>query len=217
MTDGRAYDNLKVLTKTVGGRLSGSPQMYKAEAWGQKTLKDAGADKVWLQECMVPHWIRGGKDEAKSIANKKEETLDILALGNSVGTGPAGITAPVILINSFDELEIRKDDVKGKIVFYNYKFNPKFVQTFRAYGDAVRYREFGASRAAKYGAVAMLVRSMTHSVDNNPHTGALDYIDSFPKIPAAAVGLWDADKLAKTIQDNKDVKLFFENKCKDVA
>ncbi|MBS1934115.1 MAG: M20/M25/M40 family metallo-hydrolase [Bacteroidetes bacterium] len=214
LTDGKAYDNLKVLTKTVGGRLSGSPQMYKAEAWGQKTLKDAGADKVWLQECMVPHWVRGGKDEAKFIANKKEETLDILALGNSVGTGPAGITAPVILINSFEELEKRKDEIKGKIVFYNYKFNPKFVQTFRSYGDAVRYREFGASRAAKYGAVAMLVRSMTHSVDNNPHTGALDYIDSFPKIPAAAVGLWDADKLAKTIQDNKEVKLFLRTNAK---
>jgi len=215
LVNGKAYCNLKILTATVGGRLSGSPQMYKAEEWGQKTLKEAGADKVWLQECQVPHWIRGGKDEAKFITpDNKEEVLDILALGNSVGTGVKGMTAQVILIKNFDELEKRKDELKGKIVFYNYKFNPKFVETFYSYGDAVRYREFGASRAAKYGAVAMLTRSMTHSVDNNPHTGALDYIDSFPKIPAAAVGLWDADKLAKAINENKEVKLFLRTNAK---
>lgn len=215
LVNGKAYSNLKILTTTVGGRLSGSAQMYKAEEWGQKTLKDAGADKVWLQECKVPHWVRGGKDEAKFIIpDNKEEILDILALGNSVGTGAKGILAPVILIKDFDELEKRKDELKGKIVFYNYKFNPKFIETFYSYGDAVRYREFGASRAAKYGAVAMLTRSMTHSVDNNPHTGALDYIDSFPKIPAAAVGLWDADKLAKAVTENKEVTLFLRTNAK---
>lgn len=126
--------------------------------------------------------------------------LDILALGNSLGTGPKGIEAPVILIHSFEELEQHKEEIKGKIVFYNYAFNPRYVETFRSYSDAVRYRVFGASRAAKYGAVAVLVRSMTHSVDNNPHTGAMIYNDSFPKIPAAAVGLWDADKLAAALE-----------------
>lgn len=215
LVNGKAYSNLHTLTKTVGGRLSGSPQMYKAEEWGQKNLKESGADKVWLQECQVPHWVRGGKDEAKFITpDNKEETLDVLALGNSVGTGTKGITAQVILIKDFDELEKRKEELKGKIVFFNYKFNPKFIETFYSYGDAVRYREFGASRAAKYGAVAMITRSMTHSVDNNPHTGALDYIDSFPKIPAAAVGLWDADKMAKAITENKNVKLFLRTNAK---
>jgi hypothetical protein len=108
--------------------------------------------------------------------------------------------APVILIRSFEELEQRKNEVKGKIVFYNYPFNQEFVETFRAYGDAVRYRVFGASRAARYGAVAVLVRSMSHSVDNNPHTGAMYYNDTFPKIPAAAVGLRDAEKLAHALE-----------------
>ena len=216
LVSGKAYGNLSVLTKTVGGRLSGSPQMVRAEKWGEETLKNAGADKVWLQECMVPHWVRGGKDQARLSAGngKKDEFLDILALGNSVGTGPSGISAPVILINNFDELNKRKDEIKGKIVFYNYKFNPRFIETFQAYGDAVRYREYGASLAAKYGAVGMLVRSMTESVDNNPHTGALDYIDSFPKIPAAAIGLWDADKLAKTIADNKNPRIFLRTLAK---
>ena len=196
LTDSRTYGNLRTLTKTVGARLSGSPGFYKAEKWGQQALTEAQADKVWLQECMVPHWIRGGKDQASLSGSP----LDILALGNSVGTGPKGIHAPVILIHNFDELESRKSELKGKIVFYNYKFNPLFIETFRAYSDAVRYRGSGASRAAKYGAAAMLVRSMSSSVDNNPHTGALNYNDSFPKIPAAAIGLRDADRLAAALE-----------------
>ena len=202
LVNGTAYSNLKVLTKTIGGRLSGSPQYYQAEAWGKKALQDAGAEKVWLQECMVPHWVRGGKDSAswRDAGNGRQVGLDILALGNSLGTGPKGIEAPVILIHSFEELEQRKNEVKGKIVFYNYTFNPRFIETFRSYGDAVRYRVFGPSKAAQYGAVGVLVRSMTHSVDNNPHTGAMVYNDSFPKIPAAAMGLWDADKLAAALE-----------------
>lgn len=197
LTDAKAYSNLRTLTKTVGARLSGSSGFYKAEVWGQKALQDAGADKVWLQECMVPHWVRGGRDSAKLLtgAGTAGHGLDILALGNSVGTGPKGITAPVIMVRSFDELEQHKDLIKGKIVFYNYPFNNTFVETFQAYGDAVRYRGAGASRAAKYGALAVLVRSMSSSVDNNPHTGALNYSDTTQKIPAAAVGLRDADYL----------------------
>jgi hypothetical protein len=216
LMNGNAYENLRVLTKEVGGRLSGSPGMYKAEAWGQKILKDMGAEKVWLQECKVPHWVRGGKDEAYYVgADGKPVQLDILALGNSVGTGAKGITAPVILINSKEELEKRNIEVKGKIVFYNYHFNPRFVETFRSYGDAVVYRVFGASWAAKYGALAMITRSMSDAVDNNnPHTGALEYMDSFPKIPAAAVGLWDADKLAKAIGENKELKVFLRTNAK---
>ena len=212
LVNGKAYSMLSTLTKTVGGRLSGSPQMVKAEKWGQQALEASGADRVYLQECLVPHWVRGGREEARLIGTggKADEKLDILALGNSVGTGPAGITAPVILINSFEELEKRKQEVKGKIVFYNYRFNPRFIQTFRAYGDAVRYREFGASLAAKYGALAMMTSSMTESVDNNPHTGALDYMDSFPKIPAAALGLWDANKLAASLSGGHEIKMYLK-------
>jgi carboxypeptidase Q len=205
---GKAYSNLHILTKSVGGRMNGSPQTYKAEAWAKKALQDAGADKVWLQECSIPHWVRGGKDVARIIDGSMETPLNVLALGNSVGTGSKGITAPVMLVNSFDELEQRKNEVKGKIVFYNYKFNPTFIHTFYAYIDAVRYRGAGASRAAKYGAIAVLVRSMTHSTDNNPHTGAMNYNDSFPKIPALAVGLWDADKLAASFSGDSKLKVY---------
>jgi carboxypeptidase Q len=201
LVHGKAFSNLSVLAKTVGGRLSGSPQYYRAEAWGQQALQAAGADRVWLQACLVPHWVRGGKDEARWTApGEGGGSLDVLALGNSQGTGPAGVEAPVLLIRSFEELLQRKDEVKGKIVFYNYPFNPRFVEPFRAYGDAVRYRVFGASSAARYGALGVLVRSMSESVDNNPHTGAMIYNDSFPKLPAAALGLQDADRLEAVLE-----------------
>jgi carboxypeptidase Q len=114
--------------------------MYKAEEWGIKTLQESGADKAWKQECMIPHWLRGGKDEAVALV-QGNKTLDVLALGNSMGTGKKGITAEVVEVRSFDELEALKEKIKGKIVFYNYKFNESFVNTFQSYGDAVKYRE----------------------------------------------------------------------------
>ena len=212
--NGKAYENLRVLCKTVGGRVAGSPQMLKAEAWGVKVLQQAGADKVWLQECSVPHWVRGAKEQAWVMLNGKKTILDVLALGNSIGTGAKGITAPVILINTFEELEQRKEEVKGKIVFYNYKFNPKFVKTFLAYGDASRYRGQGPSRAAKYGALAIIIRSMTHAADNNPHTGATNYDSMYAKIPALAVGIKDADMLAAAIEKNKSVTAFVKSNAK---
>lgn len=140
--------------------------------------------------------------------------MDILALGNSIETSSKGITAPVIIINSFEELEQRKEAVKGKIVFYNYKFNPLFIRTSSSYADAVKYRGQGPSRAARYGAVATLVRSMTHSTDNHPHTGATVYNDSFPKIPAAAVGIRNADQLMDVISKNKEVLLYLKTNAK---
>ena len=200
LINGKAYENLRHLTKKIGGRLAGSPQMTMAEQWGEKVMKEGGADKVIMQECKVPHWVRGGDDKAK-VAGGKE--LDVVALGNSMGTGKNGVKAEVLLVNSFDDLEKKKDQVKDKIVFYNYKFNPTFVQTFRSYGDASQYRGNGPSRAAKYGAKAVIVRSMSHSTDNNPHTGATRYVDSFPKIPAVAIGLRDADWLNEELQKGK--------------
>jgi hypothetical protein len=201
LTNGKAYYNLRHLTKKIGGRLAGSPQMVMAEQWGGQVMKESGADRVIMQECMVPHWVRGGKDIAK--VNGSNRPLDVVALGNSIGSGARGINADVLLVNSFDELEKKKDEVKGKIVFYNYKFNPTYVQTFRSYGEASQYRGNGPSRAAKYGAAAVIIRSMSHSTDNNPHTGATRYADSLPKIPAVAIGLRDADWLSEQLQKGK--------------
>jgi len=212
LTNGKAYDNLHHLTKKIGGRLSGSPQMVKAEKWGVGIMQESGADKAWLQECMVPHWVRGGKDKATCYYGgdpKHVKSLDVLALGNSEGTKNKDLTAKVILVNSFDELERKKDSVKGSIVFYNYKFNQAYVNPFLAYRDAGAYRGSGPSRAAKYGAVAVIVRSLSGSTDNNPHTGATRYDTTLSKdkIPAMAIGLRDADWLNDQLRQNKILRL----------
>ncbi|HEX7903999.1 MAG TPA: M20/M25/M40 family metallo-hydrolase [Chitinophagaceae bacterium] len=207
LTNGKAYSTLFHLTKKIGGRLAGSSGMVKAEKWGQSVMEEYKADKVWLQECMVPHWVRGGKDEAvASYADQRgkkpvKKNLDVVALGNSLGSNKNGISAQVLLVNSFDELEAKKDQVKDKIVFYNYKFIDTYVNTFLSYRDAGQYRGQGPSRAAKYGAKAVIVRSMSHAADNNPHTGATRYDSNYAKIPAVAIGLRDADWLSEQIKD----------------
>jgi hypothetical protein len=215
LTNSKAYEELRVLTQTVGGRLAGSPQMVKAEQWGAKTLKESGADTVYLQECKVPHWVRGAKEEVRIISRRRDfiPPLNVLALGNSVASAPGGITAPIIEIATFDELEAKKDKIKGKIVFYNHPFNPAFVRTFDSYAEAVRYRGQGASHAAKYGAVGIIIRSMTHGANNFPHTGAMAYNDSFPKIPAVAVGLQDAELLSSRLKGEPDLKLYLRTSC----
>lgn len=215
LTHSPAYLSLKELTQQVGGRLAGSPQMVKAEEWGEKALKASHADTVYLQECQVPHWVRGAKEEVRIISRRRDfiPPLNVLALGNSVGSGPSGITAPVLEVSSFEDLEAKKDQVKGKIVFYNYPFKPEFIRTFESYGDAVKYRGRGASRAAKYGALAVVVRSMTHGMNNLPHTGAMAYNDSFPKIPAVAIGLEDADMLSNRLKGEADMKLYLRTNC----
>jgi len=198
LRNGTAYDLLYQLTKQVGGRLAGSPQFAKAELWGKSALEHAGADEVILQECMLPHWVRGGKDKAviTEVDNKKTyRPLDVLALGNSMGSNGKTITAEVLMVADFDELERRKAEVKGKIVYYNYGFDPTNIMPFVSYGQTGMYRRSGPSRAAKYGAVAVMIRSLTESTANDPHTGAMAYIDSLPKIPAVAVGPRDADYL----------------------
>src|SRR5215204_331727 len=131
-----AYENLRILTKQIGARLSGSPQMVKGEQWGAKALKNAGADTVWLQQCMVPHWVRGGKDEASAWYTsgkiKSKKKLAVTALGNTVGTLKP-LQAIVVEVESFDDLAKKKERVKDKIVFYNYPFNPTFINTMDAY------------------------------------------------------------------------------------
>lgn len=204
LSNGKAYKNLRYLTKKIGPRLAGSQGMVKSEQWGLKMMQESGADVAWMQECMVPHWVRGGKDDAVATwgagDHQKKKMLDIIALGNSVGTGNKPLTAEVVLVHSFDELERRKDEVKGKIVFYNYKFNPTYVNTFLSYRDAGQYRGQGPSRASKHGAKAVIVRSLSHAADNHPHTGATRYDSAYEKIPAVAIGLQDADWLSEQLQ-----------------
>ena len=205
MRNGKAHDLLRELTKGIGGRLAGSVQYTKAVQWGEASLKKLGADKVFLQECMMPNWKRGGKDQAAVViqnGKKTNRSIDVLALGNSLGTGGKPLVAEVIAVQDFDEMEAKKDQLKGKIVYFNNKFNPTNIQTFKSYGEAGQYRRSGPSRAAKYGAVGVMIRSLTEATDNNPHTGTTGYDEAYPKIPAIALGNEDADYIWSTTRNN---------------
>jgi carboxypeptidase Q len=215
LTEGKAYSNLRILCKGAPGRLSGSPNAAKAVELACKMLQDAGADTVYLQPCLVPHWVRGEKEEADLVmAGGKRTPLNVCALGNSVGTGPGGISAPVVEVRSFRELDqLGKKVIKGKIVFFNYPMKQTFVNTFEAYGDAVRYRVQGPSRAAGYGAVGMILRSLSTSLNDFPHTGTMHYDTMLPKIPAMALSTNDAERLSNYLKLKMVSRLYMRDNC----
>ncbi len=212
LQNGTAYKNLEFICKKIGPRLSGSPQAEKAVKETYRMMKEMGADTVYLQECMVPHWVRGKKEEAKIImAGGKEYKLNACALGNSVGTPASGIKANVIEVRSFKELDsLGKEKIKGNIVFFNYRMNPAFIKTFMAYGEAGVYRGRGPSMAAKYGAVGVMVRSLASNQDDHPHTGATTYVDSLPKIPAIAISTNDAEYLSNVLKRKMTSQVYFK-------
>lgn len=214
LTSSQCYQTLTELTTQVGGRLAGSPQAAQAVELMKKVMDENAFDSVWLQPCYVPHWVRGEKETAYATSDGKKTELTICALGNSTGTGKKGLEAPVIEVKNFKQLDsLGEKNLKGKIVFYNHPFDERYINQFSAYGDAVEYRWAGPSRAARYGAVATVVRSMTSAYDDYPHTGSMGYNDSFPKIPCCAVSTMDATVLSSMIKSNPETKFYFRQLC----
>jgi len=207
----KGYEYLRELCE-IGPRLSGSENSMKAINWAYEKMKSLGFDKVWLQPVMVPHWERGEAESCKILDLNRE--LSVLALGGSIATPPGGITAEVIEVKSFGELAQRKDEAKGKIVFFSRALDESKINTFAGYGGAVDQRIKGAIEAAKYGAVAVVIRSITTRRDNVPHTGVMDYTDTIPKIPAAAIGYLDADFLNVELKKNPHLKINLKLNCR---
>ena len=213
LINGKAYENLRFLCKKIGPRLSGSLQAQKAVEATAKMLKDAGADTVYLQPCMVPHWVRGQKEKGIiNVAGMPAYDLHLCALGNSEGTGVQGITAGVVEVKSFKELEqLGAAVIKGKIVFFNFALNPTYIKTFIAYGESGIARRAGPSKAAALGAVGVMICSLASNEDDFPHTGATVYNDSFPKIPAVAISTNDAEWLSKQLKSKILLTASFTN------
>lgn len=216
--NGKAYSNLRYLCKQVGPRLSGSAGAALAVEQTARMLKEAGADTVYLQPCMVPRWERGSKEIGNAtLVNGKTMSLNIVALGMSVGTSANGITAPVIEVKNFTELDaMGADQVKGKIVFYNFRMDPRHINTFRAYGEAGIYRSQGPSRAAALGAIGVIVRTLSPVIDDNPHTGATRYEESKPKIPAVAISTLGAEELSKAIAAKQVKQVYMKTNCRQL-
>lgn len=217
LSDTAAYHQLRGLC-TLGHRLPGSDEMEHALNWAETLMHSQGLDRVWRQPCTVPRWERGKKERAmlKACGDENGVPLAIAALGGSVGTDSTGIQAGVVEINSWEELAARADQVRGRIVFFNRPMDAGSVNTFSAYGQAVDQRVRGASEAAQYGAVAVLIRSVTTKVDNVPHVGTLSYQEGIERIPAAAIALMDANRLSLALNHQADVQLHLTLSCQSL-
>lgn len=217
LVDGKAYSMLKELCYDIGPRLAGSPQAAAAVEWSRQTMLKLGFENVHLQPVMVPHWERGKIEEASIINSSMVGTVPLVisALGGSIATSDLGLVAEVIEVHGLKEVGNLGKKAQGKIVFYNRPMNPKTRKTFAGYGGAVDQRTLGAIEAAKVGAVAVLVRSVTTRMDKVPHTGLMQYDENVPKIPAAAVSTVDAELLSDLIEKEKNVTVRLRLDCQN--
>jgi carboxypeptidase Q len=182
-----AWDRLATLTDTIGNRLSGTPALDRAIQWAVAEMTRDGLENVHTERVMVPKWVRGS--ESAEIVEPVRHQIVMLGLGDSVGTPPDGIQGDVLVVRSFEELDAKGSAAKGRVVLFNVPFT--------SYGETVRFRSIGPSRAARHGAAAILVRAVGPSGLRTPHTGALSYTGDAPKIPAAAISTEDADRLQR--------------------
>lgn len=215
LTDGQSYEMLEYLTTKIGARLSGSPQAAAAVEWSRQVMTELNFDHVFLQDVMVPHWVRGKQEIGRVVQSKKGAfDFNVCAIGMSVGTGAKGVYGKVIEVKGFDELEkIGRENIEGNIVFFNRPFDPTIINTFAAYGGAVGQRASGPSEAAKFGAAGVVVRSMGSNLEDYPHTGGLNYRLNIPKIPAIAIATRHAEQLSALLQDDPDLRFYFETHC----
>lgn len=215
LTESDCYNVLEHLCTKIGPRLSGSRGAAEAVSYMNAVMQGYKFDKVILQDVMVPHWERGKINETYIKNGDKKYPLSVSALGGSVGTPGEGILSGVVEVKNFEELErLGRNNIQGKIVFFSRAFDAKHIYTFNAYAGCVDQRGSGASQAAKYGAAAVIVRSMTHLHDDHPHTGAMHYDTLFPRIPAIAVSTKDSDFLSRMLKENPDLKLFMKMDCR---
>ncbi|MDQ7041493.1 MAG: M28 family metallopeptidase [Rhodothermus sp.] len=187
LADSSAFERLAYLVDTFGPRFSGTPQLERAIDWILESMRQDGLENVRGDTVMVPRWVRGR--EALELRHPYRKKLAVLGLGGSIATPADGIEAEVLVVRSFDELEARRDEARGRIVVFNVPFT--------TYGETVRYRVLGAIAAARAGAVASLVRSVTPHSLYTPHTGNMRYEQGVPHIPHAALTVEDAELLQR--------------------
>jgi len=201
LADNEGYQRLTYLCYRIGHRLSGSPSLTRAISWSVEQMNAAGLSNVKVIPVKVPHWVRGA--ESARMIQPLDRPLHMLGLGMSIGTPPGGITAGVVAVSDFGELaRLGSAKIQGKIVVYN--------EEYRGYGPARVYRSSGASRAAAFGAVAVLVRSATPLAMQIPHTGEMSYDPAQPRIPAAAISPEDAVMLARLAASGVPVTVHLE-------
>ena len=211
LADTMAWHRLAEMTDTYGNRLSGSASLEHAIDWILTGLKADGFANVRGEPVMVPHWVRGA--ESAVLHTPRETPLVMLGLGGSVGTPPAGITAPVLVVKSFDDLTAHAAEAKGKIVLFDAPFRTD-LDPMAGYEATVVYRGGAATAAAKVGAVAALIRSIETFSIRSPHTGAMRYDATTPKIPSAALSIEDAEMLHRMQDRGQPMSLTLKMEAK---
>lgn len=214
LSNGKSYEWLRDLTTNVGPRLSGSEGAKKAVQWGKTLLESGGYDRVFLQDVMVPHWVRGAKEEGYILDGKQKIKVPLVALGGSIATPKKGITAEVIEVKTFQELRaLGKEKCEGKIIFFNRPMDASRINTFEAYGMAGDQRRSGANEAAKVGAIGVIIRSLSNTENDYPHTGSMSYATGVPLIPAAALSTKAATLLSSILKEKPTTKFYFKQSC----
>ncbi len=215
LREGKAYDILKKIT-SVGPRLTGSVQADEAVKLIQQEMQNLGFDRVFLEPTRVRHWVPGTMMEAQVISRiLGTQSLSICPIGGSVATPPEGITAEVLEVKSFEELHRLHEKAKGKIIFFNRAMDPTLLDTFRAYGEAAEQRVRGAVEAAKVGGTTALVRSLTTSLDDYPHTGLMRYDPQVPKVPAVCVSTRGANLLSDALKKDPSLAVSIKLDCQE--
>lgn len=219
LKNGQAYEWLDDLCKKYPGRIGGS-ELYVRAAYHMKDLiSSVPGVESRLQDCEAEYWSRGSKEEAyiKTHDNKKID-INVLALGNSVRSPQGGISGDIVEVHSLDEIEqLGREQIEGKIVLFNRPMDPTKIRTFHAYGGAVDQRVWGPAKAAEYGAVAAIVRSMTTLLDDYPHTGVTVYKDSIHRIPGFAISTNDAEMISRLLKETGVVKGFLKTDCQSMG
>jgi hypothetical protein len=190
-----AWERLAELAQGIGARITGSAALDDAIAWAALKMRRDGLDDVHLEPVDVPHWVRGA--EHARLVRPVRRSLAVLSLGGSVGTHGV-LRAPIVAFESLEELKSSPARLDGTIAFVNHRMPPFDDEHDDAgYRVGVQARLHAASEAAKHGALAVVVRSVTAITSPLPHAGALAYDDGPPKIPAAAISTKDANVLAE--------------------
>lgn len=200
LAHGEAYENLRALVGRYPGRLSGSPALAGAVTWAEATLRRLGPDRVFRQDVLVPHWERGAPESVHLLGpGGQRVALPALALGGSVATPAGGLEADVVEVKSLSEAEARGAQLAGKVVFFNRPMDPAIANGGTAYVAAVDQRSRGPALAARFGAAAVLVRSMTQARDDLPHTGNTSFPGDAKRLPALAISTLAADRLTAAV------------------
>lgn len=198
LVENPSFAQLRELTTSFPGRLSGSASLEHAIAWTRTVLEKSGADRTELQPVMVPHWTRGAHESVRLLRpGLPALSLTAHALGGSAATAAGGLRAPVVAVHSLDE--VAHTDVRSKIVLFNRSMSAVHFNPIRAYEEACDQRNLGPATAARHGAVGALTRSLTHATDDVAHAGTTFFPPEIAPIPAAAVSAHAADQLAAAV------------------